>query len=44
MVIVKNSPFIQYQTLKTELQNFVDTGLAKSQSELNLEFKDIDIG
>ena len=35
---------VGYYTYKPESQNFLDAGLAKSSSQLNLGFKNIDLG
>ena len=36
--------FISFKTLKPESQNFLDSGLRKPQSLLNLVVKDTDLG
>ena len=38
-----NENVIYFVALKPESQNFLDPGLAKPQSQLNLGFKDIDL-
>ena len=39
-----NGPGVLFRTFQPESQNFLDPGLAKPKSQLNLRFKNTDLG